>query len=172
MALVIASSAPAQLQRVRGLDDISGTDKLEHFAANVAVTGGAWAAAGALDAPLWARVVAGAAAGAAVSLGKESLDLAGFGTPSFGDLAYDALGIGAGVGFALAAEAVLTRVGVEPRRGTASRYSAALSPPPAPPPSSPAPPPPPSPAPPPPSSPAPPPPSSPASSAAPTPGAG
>ena len=87
--------------------DLAGPDKVAHFAASLVVTDLAWASAAALDAPLWARVVAGAGAGAVVGVTKELVDLAGCGTPSVGDLAYDALGIGAGVGFALAVEAVL-----------------------------------------------------------------
>lgn len=97
--LALATQAP----------DLSGTDKLAHFGASLAITDAAWVTAAALDAPLWARVVAGVGAGAVVGVGKELVDLACGGTPSVGDLAYDALGIGAGVGFALAVEAVLLR---------------------------------------------------------------
>src|SRR4051812_45217289 len=96
---------------IEGFEDLAGFDKVEHFGANVVIVDAVWAAAAVADAPLWLRVVAGAGAGAVVSVGKEAWDLTGHGDPSLGDLAYDTLGIGAGVGFALAAEAVWRRVG-------------------------------------------------------------
>jgi hypothetical protein len=96
---------------VEGLDDISGFDKVEHFGANVVIVDSVWAAAAFLDEPVWVRIVLACAAGAAVSLGKEGYDLAGYGDPSLGDLVYDGFGIGAGVGFALAVEALAARYG-------------------------------------------------------------
>jgi hypothetical protein len=41
-----------------------------------------------------------------VSIGKELWDASGHGDPSLGDLTFDALGIGAGIGFALAVESI------------------------------------------------------------------
>jgi hypothetical protein len=61
---------------------------------------------------VWLRAVAGASAGAVVSIGKELWDASGHGDPSLGDLTFDALGIGAGIGFALATESVLSRSSV------------------------------------------------------------
>lgn len=104
LALVLAIGAQV---------DLEGPDKVAHFAASLVITDAAWATAAALDAPLWARAAAGVSAGAAAGIAKELVDLAGCGTPSLGDLAYDALGIGAGVGFALAVEAILLRGATE-----------------------------------------------------------
>jgi hypothetical protein len=101
LALVLALSIGAQVE------GLGGQDKLAHFAASLVVTDAAWATAAALDAPLWGRALLGASAGAVSGVAKELVDLAGCGTPSLGDLVYDALGVGAGVGFALAVEAIL-----------------------------------------------------------------
>ncbi|MDP2341322.1 MAG: hypothetical protein Q8O67_10205 [Deltaproteobacteria bacterium] len=94
-ALLLAStSATAQTQG----------DKLLHAGASAAVVDVVWAGCAALDQPLWVRLSAGVAAGAAAGLGKEGLDLAGFGTPDVGDLVFDAFGIGLGVAIALLVE--------------------------------------------------------------------
>ena len=93
-----------------GFDDLAGFDKVEHVGANIAIVDVTWGVAAFFGAPLWARIVAGVGVGATISIGKELWDASGHGDPSFGDLSYDALGIGAGVGFALAAEAVWIRV--------------------------------------------------------------
>ena len=106
---MLAALLVAAQVHVSGFEDLAGRDKVEHFAANLALTDAAWTAAAVFDAPLWVRIVAGASTGAVVSLGKEAWDYTGHGDPSLGDLAYDALGIGAGVGFALAFEAVWRR---------------------------------------------------------------
>lgn len=112
--LLAAALLLATQVHVEGFEDISGFDKLEHFGANVVVVDGVWAVAAFLDEPLWVRIVLACAAGAAVSLGKEGYDLAGYGDPSLGDLTYDAFGIGAGVGAALAVEAVVARYAEPP----------------------------------------------------------
>jgi hypothetical protein len=92
-----------------GLEDLSGTDKLLHFGACSTLTVVGYGAAAAFDAPLPVRLGVGAGAAAVVGLAKEGADLAGFGDPSLGDLAYDALGIGAGVGVALVIDAAVHR---------------------------------------------------------------
>ena len=102
LALVLAA-------QIHGLDDIGGPDKVEHVAANLAIVDAVWAAAAYADAPLWLRIVASTSTAATASAGKELWDLAGHGTPSFGDLTYDAFGIVAGVGFALAVESLVRR---------------------------------------------------------------
>lgn len=103
--LVLLAAAPAQLD----MRELGGGDKVLHFGASLVVTDAVWALAGSLDAPVWARATSSIVAAAAVGIGKELVDVAGLGDPSAGDLVYNALGIGAGVGFALAAEAVLAR---------------------------------------------------------------
>lgn len=106
-----------------GFDDLAGGDKVLHAGASLVVTDLAWAGAAALDAPLAARVGSGVGAAVVVGVGKEPVDALGAGDPSLGDLVYDGLGIAAGVGVALAVEAL-----VAPRGGDDDDdYSAALS---------------------------------------------
>jgi hypothetical protein len=100
-ALGLASTAPV------GLQDIGGSDKLLHAGATATITAAAWGAAAAVDAPLGTRVVAGVAAGLAAGVAKEAVDLAGFGTPSAGDLVYDGFGVALGVAFALIVEVLV-----------------------------------------------------------------
>ena len=76
-------------------------DKLLHAGATAAVVDVVWASCACADQPLWVRISASVAAGAAVGVGKEGLDLAGFGTPDVADLLFDAFGIGLGVAIAL-----------------------------------------------------------------------
>lgn len=83
---------------------------MQHFGASLVVTDAAWAGAAALDAPVWGRALVAIGAGASVGIGKEVYDAACGGDPEFADLIYDAFGVGAGVGFALAVEAVVRRV--------------------------------------------------------------
>lgn len=118
IGVLLALSLAAQTPAANPALDLAGPDKLVHFAAALVVTDAAWATAAALDAPLWARIVAGASAGAVAGVAKELADLMGCGTASFGDLAYDALGIGAGVGAALAVEAVVLRAAARAPEGT------------------------------------------------------
>ena len=82
-------------------------DKLLHAGASAVVVDVVWAGCAALDQPLWVRLSAGVAAGAAAGLAKEGLDLAGFGTPDGADLLFDAFGIGLGVAVALVVETLI-----------------------------------------------------------------
>jgi hypothetical protein len=88
---------------------VGGFDKVEHFGASLVVTDLAWASAAALDAPVWGRALVAISTGALVGVGKETYDAACGGDAEVGDLIYDAFGIGAGVGFAFAVEAVVRR---------------------------------------------------------------
>ncbi len=100
MTAAITAQAPINL---------AGFDKMQHFGASLVVTDAAWAGAAALDAPLWGRALVAISAGAVVGVGKETYDAACGGDAEVADLIYDAFGIGAGVGFALAVEAVVRR---------------------------------------------------------------
>lgn len=106
-ALCVASTAP------RGLDDIAGSDKLLHAGASATITAATWGAAAAVDAPLPLRLATSVGAGVAAGVAKEIVDLAGFGTPSAGDLVYDAFGIAIGVAVALVIEVLVDEPVVE-----------------------------------------------------------
>lgn len=90
---------------------VTHQDKLLHAGASAVVVDVAWAGAAALEQPLWVRIVAGVSAGVVVGVGKEAVDLAGFGTPDVADLLFDGFGIGLGVALALLAEVTLDRHG-------------------------------------------------------------
>jgi hypothetical protein len=108
-----AQTTPGESSFVLDSRELGGTDKLLHFGASAAIVDVTWAGLALLDAPLWQRVVGGVAVAAAAGLAKESADALGAGTPSWGDLVWNAYGIGAGVGFALVAESIARTLAVE-----------------------------------------------------------
>lgn len=94
---VLAAAAPA---RAREPDPWFGPDKALHFGASAAISASGYGIGTALWPDRTRPLVLGAGLGAAAGVGKEVLDLAGFGEPSWRDLAWD--GIGVVVGLALA----------------------------------------------------------------------
>lgn len=98
-ALALVSSTPLSAQEVH-------TDKLQHAGASAGIVDVVWLAAALLDQPLPVRLGASVVVAAAAGLGKEGLDLAGYGTPDVADLVFDGLGIGLGVAVALVVEAL------------------------------------------------------------------
>lgn len=74
-----------------------GPDKALHFGVSAGVSSlGYGLAALATDSMGW-RIVAGLGAGVLLGAGKELLDLAGFGVPSWKDMAWDVIGSVVGV---------------------------------------------------------------------------
>ena len=98
-AATLLLSSPSSAQQVQ-------TDKMLHASASAGIVDVVWLAAALLDQPVPVRLGASVAVAAAAGLGKEGLDLAGYGTPDVADLAFDAMGIGVGVAFALVVEAL------------------------------------------------------------------
>ncbi len=81
-------------------DPFWGPDKALHFAASATIAAGGYAVSTAfVDARAHALLIGGGAA-ALAGLGKEALDLAGYGDPSWKDLAWDGIGIVCGLGLA------------------------------------------------------------------------
>lgn len=78
-----------------------GPDKALHFGVSAAIAGGGYALAAPFFDDYGAR--AGLGAGLALSAGmtKEALDAAGFGRPSWRDVAWDVLGTAVGIGISL-----------------------------------------------------------------------
>lgn len=105
LVVVIASAANAQVG-----DEWLGPDKALHFTASAGIAGVTWAGVTFVSDELWVRVVTSTAVALAAGLGKELLDLAGLGQPSWKDLAWDALGTFTSVVTAL----LLDRLLVEP----------------------------------------------------------
>lgn len=103
-----SSSARAQDATLFG-EPLGGGDKALHVAASAAITVAGYGAATAVVDEPWQRAAVGAGLAGAAGLAKEGVDLLGFGTPSVVDLIYDAFGIMAGVGLALAFDAALSR---------------------------------------------------------------
>jgi putative lipoprotein len=93
LALVLASSAAS----AQSSDDWFGADKALHFSASALIAGGGYAVGAWTFEATWPRVLLGAGVGLAAGVGKELIDLAGDGDPSWRDLAWDALGTGVGV---------------------------------------------------------------------------
>lgn len=87
----VAPEASAQ-----SADDWFGADKALHFTASAVIAGGGYALGAALFDDTWPRVTLGVGVGLAAGVGKELVDLAGYGDPSWRDLTWDALGVGVG----------------------------------------------------------------------------
>lgn len=97
-------------------DDWLGADKALHFTASALAAGGGYGlAAVAWQAPS-VRVFVAAGVGIAAGVGKELIDLAGYGDPSWRDLAWDALGVGVGVTVAWLIDRAMRTPAGSPRR--------------------------------------------------------
>lgn len=74
-----------------------GPDKALHFSACAALAGVGYAGAAHFDEPPWLRLAVGATVALSAGVGKELLDLAGRGAPSWRDLAWDVAGTAVGL---------------------------------------------------------------------------
>jgi putative lipoprotein len=77
-----------------------GQDKALHFAASSTIAAGGYAVGAALFDARGHALLFGGALAAAAGIGKEALDLTGFGDPSWRDLAWDGIGTFAGLAVA------------------------------------------------------------------------
>lgn len=89
------------------------SDKLAHFGVSTGIAVGTYATCAALLDARAQALLASAMVTSAIGVGKEALDLAGFGHASWKDLAWD--GIGAFAGMALAWSVDLLVRGIGPR---------------------------------------------------------
>jgi putative lipoprotein len=103
-------------------DEWLGRDKAIHFDLSLAMASGAYGLTSLKLDPMWQRAAVGAGFALAMGAGKELVDLAGSGDPSWKDFAWDAIGVAVGVGIALAIDA-LTR-GAEAGPAPATRATA------------------------------------------------
>jgi putative lipoprotein len=90
----------ARPSRAADPDPWLGRDKALHFVASSVIAGGGYAVGTALFDSRGAALLFCGALSAAAGIGKETLDLAGFGDPSFRDLAWDGIGLCAGLAVA------------------------------------------------------------------------
>jgi putative lipoprotein len=75
-----------------------GKDKALHFSVCAGITGGSYAIATQLTDDVAGRAAIAASLGIGAGLGKEVLDAAGLGTPSWKDLVWDVIGTSVAVG--------------------------------------------------------------------------
>ncbi|WP_437925447.1 hypothetical protein WMF37_41320 [Sorangium sp. So ce291] len=100
------SGAPLRLSSTaqpltRGADPWFGDDKARHFCASMVLASGGYALGSLATDDIGGRIALGAAVALGAGLAKEALDAAGYGTPSFRDLVWDALGTSAGLGLSV-----------------------------------------------------------------------
>ncbi|WP_437658852.1 hypothetical protein [Sorangium sp. So ce1182] len=100
------SGAPLRLSSTaqpltRGADPWFGDDKARHFCASMVLASGGYALGALATEDIGGRIALGAAVALGAGLAKEALDAAGYGTPSFRDLVWDALGTSAGLGLSV-----------------------------------------------------------------------
>lgn len=96
-----ASAQPAEPQKPDP-DPWFGPDKTLHFALSFMIASGAYGFAALATRSAPARFGVGAGVGLGAGVAKELYDLTGRGDPSWRDLAWDAIGVAAGLGVAFA----------------------------------------------------------------------
>jgi putative lipoprotein len=108
LAAALLSSASARADD----DPWWGEDKALHFGASATIAAGGYVLGASLFEARGHALLTGAGLAALAGIGKETLDLAGYGHPSWKDLAWD--GIGLAFGLALAFGVDLLVRGVSP----------------------------------------------------------
>lgn len=109
VALAVALLAPSV--RAADPDPWLGTDKALHFGVSAAIAGGSYAAAAAVFDARGHALLASAGLTLGVGVGKEALDLAGFGDPSWRDVAADVAGTAVGLAIAWAIDLAVRGTG-------------------------------------------------------------
>lgn len=94
----VLSGGPA---RAADADPWLGPDKALHFSFSAGIAAGSYAAGIVLLGPRRDALLLGAAVTAAAGVGKEARDAAGYGDPSWKDLAWDGIGMIAGLALAV-----------------------------------------------------------------------
>lgn len=99
----------------RADDDWLGRDKALHFGASAAIAGTGYGVTTSFTDRRALAFAVGGGVALGTGLAKEVLDAAGYGTPSWKDLAWDAIGTLVGLGIAYGVDALIRR---EPTRTT------------------------------------------------------
>jgi uncharacterized protein YfiM (DUF2279 family) len=101
-----------------------GADKALHVSASALVAGGGYALGAWAFEARGPRVLLGMGLGLAAGVGKEVVDLVGFGDPSWRDLVWDVFGVGVGIAVAYLVDLALSPSsparGAEPQRPSPS----------------------------------------------------
>jgi len=84
-----------------------GKDKALHFGVSAGLAAGGYGVASLVLQERWQRATAGASFALTLGVGKELYDLAGYGSPSFKDLAWDVAGTLVGTGVALVVDVLI-----------------------------------------------------------------
>jgi putative lipoprotein len=100
-AAVVAIPASAH---AAGPDEWLGNDKALHCAASSAIAAGGYGVGAVMFNSRTNALIAGGVLAAAAGIGKEIRDLAGFGDPSWKDLAWDGIGLVTGLASALSVD--------------------------------------------------------------------
>jgi putative lipoprotein len=98
--LAFAALLRAGPARAQDPDPWLGKDKLLHFGASAVIAGGAYGVGTTFIRPRWGALVFGGGVSLAAGTTKELLDMAGLGSPSWRDFAWDVLGTITGLGIA------------------------------------------------------------------------
>lgn len=115
-------SAPAA--RAQDPDPWLGRDKALHFGACAILAGGGYALGAAVEGTRAGGLAVGAAAGIGAGAGKELLDLAGLGDPSWRDFVWDLAGTAVGLAVGWGLDLLLR--GVSPRHPVLGASEAAI----------------------------------------------
>lgn len=105
---LVANATPA---RAADPDPWFGRDKALHFSVAGAIAVSGYAAGAVIFDARGHALICGGALAAAAGIGKEALDLTGFGDPSWKDLAWDGIGAVAGLALAWSVDLLVRGVG-------------------------------------------------------------
>lgn len=101
-AAILSGSAPAlAAPPLPSADPWFGRDKALHFTLSAAIAGTAYGFTSLISNDMRVRIAFGGGVALAAGAGKELLDLAGYGDPSWRDFAWDVIGTVIGVGISV-----------------------------------------------------------------------
>lgn len=115
-AVVVGAPRLARAADPPDPDPWFGRDKGLHFAVSAGLAVGGYGFGALAVDDVAARVAIGASIALGAGVAKEILDAAGFGDPSFRDLAWDLAGTAVGIGFAVTFDLALRQPAPRPRR--------------------------------------------------------
>ena len=113
---LLAGARPARA------DDWWGRDKALHFGVSAGLAAGGYTVGAAAFDARWKALALGGGVSAAAGIGKEALDLTGYGDPSWKDLTWDAIGIVTGLALAWTVDALVRGVSSEHPAFGAGRF--------------------------------------------------